>query len=99
MTGEQLPRNAPSREALLAVHDFPGEFIIKAFGPGHGDFVARASVCATAVIGAEAVVTSERGTQSGRKICVTLTMQIPTVEHVEEIYERLFALNDLLLIL
>ena len=25
---------APSREALLAVHQFPGEFVIKAFGKG-----------------------------------------------------------------
>ncbi len=81
------------------MHSFPGEFVIKAFGPGRGDFHQRALACATEVVGAAAVVTSTRGTASGRKICVTLTMQISTVEHVEEVYERLHGLDDLLLIL
>ncbi len=99
MSVDPSPRRAPSREALLAVHTFPGEFVIKAFGPGSGDFSKRATACATTVIGASNVVTSERATRSGRKICVTLTMQISVVEHVEEIYERLHRLNDLLLIL
>ena len=34
----EAQRKAPSREAMLAVHQFPGEYVIKAFGPGHPDF-------------------------------------------------------------
>ncbi len=101
-TPPQRPRNAPSREALLAVHDFPGDFTIKAFGPGPeiSDFNTRAAASARAVLQDEARITvRERLTPSGSKVCVTLEMHVHTVEEVEEVYDRLFALNDLLMIL
>jgi hypothetical protein len=40
MSADSKP-TAPSREALLAVHQFPGEFVIKAFGPGDPEFHGR----------------------------------------------------------
>jgi putative lipoic acid-binding regulatory protein len=90
---------APSREALLAVHSFPGEFIIKAFGKGGPDFEAAAVQVATEALGADRVGVQVRTTPSGTRQCVTLTLQARTVEDVETVYARLFALPDLLLIL
>lgn len=92
-------RLAPSRDALLAVHQFPGEFIIKAFGPGTDDFEARAVACARAELGAERVAFSSRDTRSGTRRCVTLTLQAEKVEQVEAVYERLHHLSELFLIL
>ncbi|MCA9720105.1 MAG: DUF493 family protein [Myxococcales bacterium] len=96
------PRTAPSRDALLAVHDFPGEFIIKVFGPGpeQSDFNTRAAALAREVIRDEArITTRERVTPSGAKVCVTLEMHVLTVEEVEQVYARLYTLRDLLMIL
>lgn len=90
---------APSREALLAVHSFPGEYVIKAFGTGGAAFEADAVGVATEVLGPDRVGVQVRTTPSGTRQCVTLTLQARTVEDVEAVYTRLFALPDLLLIL
>lgn len=97
----QNQRRAPSREMLLAVHRFPCEFVIKAFGPGptKSDFNARAVACAERVVTAARVTSSERATASGRRVCVTLNVQAERVEDVEDVYEALFELDDLLMIL
>jgi putative lipoic acid-binding regulatory protein len=90
---------APARELLLANHSFPGEYVIKAFGPGHGEFRAAARAAVVAVVGEDAVEVRERGTTSGARCCVTFTLQAQSVADVEAVYERLHDLDDLLLIL
>lgn len=92
-------QTAPSRELLLANHTFPGEYIIKAFGPGEPAFAAATVAAATAVIDASRVQVSQRGTRSGARVCVTLTLQIDRVEEIEAIYAEIHAIDSLLLIL
>ncbi|MBL9104675.1 MAG: DUF493 family protein [Myxococcales bacterium] len=92
-------RVPPSRDALLAVHKFPGEFLIKAFGAGGDAFTAAATAAATAELGPDRVGVQVRTTPSGTRQCVSLTLQADKVEDVEAVYRRLFALPDLLMIL
>jgi len=84
---------------LLAVHKFPGEFVIKAFGVGGDAFVAAATAAAAADLGPDRVDVQVRTTPSGARQCVSLTLQAGSVEDVEAVYHRLFALPDLLMIL
>lgn len=92
-------RRAPSREAILAAHRFPGSYIIKAFGPGGGEFREAVVAHAHDVVGAGRVEVSERATRSGDRVCVTVTLAAESVEEVETMYARLYQLPDLLLIL
>ncbi len=92
-------RRAPSREAILAVHRFPGPYMIKAFGPAGPAFRASVVEHAHAVAGAAHVAVHERATRSGDRVCVTLTLHVERVEDVEDMYARLYTLPDLLLIL
>lgn len=90
---------APSREALLAVHQFPGEFVIKAFGTGGDAFAAAARAAAVQELGPDRVDAQVRTTPSGTRQCVTLTLKAQSVEDVEAVYHRLHDLPDLFLIL
>lgn len=92
-------RRAPSREAILAVHRFPGSYVLKAFGPAGPSFRASVVEHAHAVAGEARVAVHERSTRSGDRVCVTLTLHVDRVEDVEDMYARLYTLPDLLLIL
>ncbi len=98
MSGD-TPRRAPSREAILAVHQFPGEFVIKAFGPGTAEFHDAVVAAAHAEIAAERVQVQVRSTASGARRCVTLTLMAETIEQVEGVYSRLYLVEHLFLIL
>lgn len=93
------PRKAPSREALLAVHQFPGEYVLKAFGPGHDDFHSAVVAAAHRELHPERVVATTRITSSGGRQCVTLMLLADTVEEIEALYERLHELETLQFIL
>jgi putative lipoic acid-binding regulatory protein len=90
---------APARELLLANHAFPGEYIVKAFGPGAGEFREAVAAVAVAVVGEARVVVSHRSTRSGAQICVTLTLHAETVDEVIEVYAGVHAVPGLMLIL
>jgi len=90
---------APDRDLLLQTHRFPGEYLIKAFGPAGTTFEADAQACAAAVVGTDRVAAHTRFSSGGRRTCVTLTLQVQTVDEVIATYERLYALESLLLIL
>lgn len=90
---------APPRELLLANHAFPGEYVIKAFGPGTEGFHRSVAGCAHSVVGAGNVATSVRETRSGHKSCVTVTMQVQTVDDVIATYEALHGVSDLFFLL
>jgi putative lipoic acid-binding regulatory protein len=92
-------RKSPSRESLLAVHQFPGEYVIKAFGPGHPEFHAAVVEAAHAEVHPTRVLVQVRTTTTNARQCVTLTLQAESVEEVEAVYERLHLLENLLLIL
>lgn len=93
------PRKAPSRDAILAVHQFPGEYVIKAFGPGAPEFHAAVVAAAHAELSPEHVHAQVRGTATGARQCVTLTLRIQRIEQIEAVYERLHLLESLMLIL
>ena len=98
MSADSKP-TAPSREALEAVHKFPCEFVIKAFGKGGEAFESAAVAAAVERLGPDRVHVQTRTTPSGARQCVTLTLKAETVEDVEAIYHRLFHLPDLQLLL
>jgi putative lipoic acid-binding regulatory protein len=84
---------------LLANHQFPGEYIVKAFGPGTGDFRAAIQDCATAVVGVTRLRVDERMSRRGSRMCVTLTLHAETVDEVICVYERIYGVPNLMLIL
>lgn len=94
-----MSRNAPSREAILAAHRFPGPYEIKAFGPAGESFRAGVLAHAHAVAGEARVTVRERSTRSGDRVCVSVTVFAASVEEVEAVYDRLHTLPELLLIL
>jgi len=98
VTGKER-QTAPSRELILEAHQFPGEYIVKAFGPGSKEFREQVRACAVEVVGEKRVVTSERATRSGHKVCVTLTLEASTVEEVERVYVRVCDVPGLMFLL
>jgi putative lipoic acid-binding regulatory protein len=88
----------PARELLVANHEFPGWYMIKAFGPGVDVFRAEVGAAVASVLGEERHRMSERSTRSGRKVCITVEVRAETVDEVLEIYDRLYALARLELI-
>ncbi|MCR9164486.1 MAG: DUF493 family protein [Nannocystaceae bacterium] len=90
---------APDRDLLLQSHQFPGQYVIKAFGATGSTFERDAENCAVDVVGADRVTAHTRSSSGGRRSCVTLTLSANTVDEVIATYERLHALDSLLLIL
>jgi putative lipoic acid-binding regulatory protein len=92
-------KRAPDRELLLASHTFPGEYVVKAFGPGSAEFAEAIHECARAVVGEERVVVRERISSGGRRMCVTLTLRAESVDEVLLVYDRVHGVPELMLIL
>jgi hypothetical protein len=90
---------APSVELLLATHVFPGEYIVKAFGPGDDGFRAAVQASAAEVLGADKVRSSERASRHGRKICITLTLSVDTVDDVVRVYDSISVVPDLIMLM
>lgn len=91
-------KRAPDRDLILAQHEFPGEYVVKAFGPGTRSFAQAIEACATAVVGNRARV-DERMSRHGSRMCVTLTLQAETVDEVIGVYHRIHEVDELMLIL
>ena len=96
---ESAARVAPSRELLLANHAFPGEYIVKAFGPKTETFRAAVHAGAIAVVGRARVRIDERSSRHGRPICITLTLVAETVDEVIGVYQQMHGVPELMLIL
>ncbi len=97
--GERTDSTAPSRELLLANHAFPGEYIVKAFGPETASFRAAVIACAHGVVGEARVTVAARSSRHGRRVCVTLALQAETVDEVLQVYAEISGVTDLMLIL
>ena len=93
------PRTAPARELLLANHAFPGVYTVKAFGPSTDEFRAGIEAAATAVIGPDRAQVSERTSTKGRRVCITLDLNVDTVDEVLDVYARIYGVVDLKLVL
>jgi len=90
---------APSRELLLANHAFPGEYIVKAFGPNNDAFRDGVRAAACDVLGEHRAEVSERASRHGAKVCVTLRLNVETVDEVIDVYDRVHKVEDLSMIL
>ena len=93
------PSSAPSRELLLATHAFPGEYMIKVFGPGQAEFRAVLIEQVGALVERERMDVRHRSTASGHRTCVTVTWRAHTVDEVIEMYRLVQQVPDVLLIL
>jgi putative lipoic acid-binding regulatory protein len=93
------PQRAPSRELLLANHDFPGEYVVKAFGPSSDRFRLHVRAVALAVFGEERAQVLERTSSKGARVCITLLVNARSVDEVIEAYERIHDSPDLMLLL
>ena len=98
-TGAESVRCAPDRELLLAQHRFPGEYTIKAFGPGRSVFRQEVRVAISELNLAVLPQFSERESSSGKRVCVSVHMTVDSVDEVIEAYERLYQLQELLFVL
>jgi len=90
---------APSRELLLASHAFPGEYILKAFGPGTDGFRSAVHAVAAEIVGETRVTSTERSTKSARRICITLILAAESVDDVIAVYRRVAVIPDLVMLL
>lgn len=91
-------RRAPARELLMATHDFPCAYVIKAFGPAHDEFREAIGVAVRSAVGAR-VEFRERLSSRGNSICITLELQAVEVDEVIATYERLGDVPNLRMIL
>ena len=96
---EQKASRAPSRELLLAQHRFPGEYVLKAFGPAEEAFRFGVRSALDGISGKPRYEWRERSGTRGRRICITVTLNAERVEQVEESYEALHEVPGLLFIL
>jgi putative lipoic acid-binding regulatory protein len=94
----QSTHRAPARELLEAAHEFPGTYLIKAFGPATELFRAGIEQAGRAAVGAR-VELSERLSSKGNSICITLTLAAETVDEVILAYDRLHDVPGLKMIL
>lgn len=99
MSSPAHPPSAPARELLLANHQFPGEYIVKAFGPHNEQFRADICACATAVVGDARAAVHERLSRRGSRMCITVTLHAQTVDEVIGVYDRMHQVEGLMLIL
>lgn len=96
--GESNKQVAPARELIESNHEFPGEYMIKAFGPAHEPFRAGVGEAAFAAVGARVEI-RERVSSQGNSICITLVLTAESVDEVIFAYERLHAVPGLRMIL
>jgi putative lipoic acid-binding regulatory protein len=94
----QSTHRAPARELIEAAHEFPGEYLIKAFGPATDLFRAQIELAGRAAVGARLVL-SERLSSKGNSICITLTLTAETADEVILAYDRLHDVPGLKMIL
>ena len=94
----ESPHQAPRRELLLASHDFPGQYVVKAFGPGGGDFEVRMRAAVSTIVANERARFSSRTSSRGHKLCVTVHIHAENVDEVIAVYEEIHKIEELLLI-
>jgi putative lipoic acid-binding regulatory protein len=93
------PRTAPARELLLANHVFPGAYTVKAFGPSTVEFRAGIEAAAAGVLAAGRIRVSQRTSRKGARVCITLDLNVDSVDEVIDVYDRIHRVSDLKLVL
>ncbi len=93
-----MERPRLSRELLLASHQFPGEYIVKAFGPSTPRFTQDIEDAGIRTLGALRVQATSRASSGGNAVCVTLTLQVTTPDEVLAVYDEVLAVEALRLV-
>ena len=90
----------PSRELLESVHEFPGPYTLKAFGPHTQAFVDGIRGAAVAVhTGPDEPNVSARASSKGNHICVTVTVEVTDADGVYALYAGVKAVDGLSMLL
>ncbi len=92
--------DAPSIEALEAVHEFPGPFAFKAFGPHDQEFVdAVKQAVERAITDPSDVDYSARPSSKGKHVCITVTARFESAAAVRGAYIHLKSVDRLRMLL
>ncbi len=94
------PNSDSLLESLENNHEFPGEYTFKAIG---GD-PERFAQCVLSTIADELRLAKEpphsvKHTPKGRHVSVTVTLTMESPQHVINVYSRLQALDDLVMLM
>lgn len=90
----------PPGELLEATHEFPGEFVFKAIGTNRGGFVELIVAGVRAELTLDADPPFElRQTSGGRHVAITVTAHVDSAAQVLAIYERIRAVDGLVMML
>jgi putative lipoic acid-binding regulatory protein len=90
----------PQRELLEAIHEFPGAYTLKAFGPPGATFLAEVTSAAESVhSGDEAIEVSSRESSGGRHACVTVTIRVECADDVFAFYSAVRGIDGLSMLL
>jgi putative lipoic acid-binding regulatory protein len=82
----------------VANHRFPGPYLIKAFGAADDSFRTEIRAAVVAVVETR-VQFSERTSRGGAKLCITAEIHANDVDEVLAIYESLYDVDGLRLVL
>ena len=94
------PKNLPSLELLNDVHTFPGPYVFKVIGKDDRGFAARLlSLVRDELAMEDDPEFSIRRTASGRHLCVTLAPELPEAQKVIDLYQGIYRLDGLVMVL
>ncbi len=89
----------PSVELLEQTHQFPGVYMFKAIGEDDHTFSGRVvAAVRNEIIDDHEPAIRIRKTASGRHVCVTIEPFVSDAQHVLSIYERIYALDGLVMV-
>ncbi|NNJ26749.1 hypothetical protein LzC2_28400 [Planctomycetes bacterium LzC2] len=94
------PARLPSLDLLNDTHSFPGPYLFKVIGADDRSFAARvvSLVCEELELEEDPEFTIRR-TASGRHLSVTLEPTVPSAQSVVDLYQLLYRLDGLVMVL
>lgn len=95
-----MTTGSPERQLLEAVHEFPGNYTLKAFGPHEQEFVDGITAAAEGVhVGDAPVEVSARASAQGNHVCVTVTIRVDSADGVFALYAAVREVGGLRMLL
>jgi putative lipoic acid-binding regulatory protein len=89
----------PSLELLQSTHTFPGNYMFKVIGEDDHTLAARVMAAVRREVAEDhEPALSIRRTASGRHMCVTIEPHVTDAQQVLAIYERIYALEGLVMV-
>ena len=87
------------KDLLEATHAFPGAYTFKAFGPAGPAFEEDVLAAAAGVVPRERICVRRRASGSGKKVCVTLDVEVASADEVLAVYAALRDVETLVMLL